>query len=742
MMRNQSQRCLVKNTGQANLGVGGCLISVHEPAEAASWIEDNWHNPLLAFIRNSGCGGPFAWMLSPAEPALAIFGSFEDPIVVNMAGSLADLSGFPTVIRPSSDNPALTLLSRETDPQSGFVQFGRAASNNEETRSDGDDEANTSRNENTPGDSGDGRRRDDNLNRAGSNNHGLNAVDEYKQHRGYKGGQKAGDGDGDGDGGGPTLMDGKWESQLHRTRVKLRLKLNDSHTYAVTIGYTFKFAINRETEIPIDFKDITRPLSQSEVIAFVDFKIETRPRETQVDRSYASIGFVAHRRKSIIEREFMHRGFDLPDKLYKHGQHQQIQRGIKAALGFSQGSPLATAAISYNQNNDAILEGTDNKVMPRCRVDYETGDEWDEGKKSYSSYNIAYQLQGMRLDAERSEFYPLEVRVGMGINLHPAGSEKPLPQISFINRNQVLIWISDPTSKTQIRGIVVLMNSYLDNIQTEEKLTINEQEEIDLEAGSLNKPQTKQEQHEPGTISLSIARVQNQSANSSNKFGAAAFIAKLSQRSSAAPPIDTCIPPDEYLARGWDVHNNQWRSVLWPALDKHFRAAALERTSPVWNIRCQWKQARAQQAIATNIQPRNRSTTRCTTRPQPPSMARGTKKDIPDEIKKLVVHLCTNRDLENKPTSGRELPGTSLRTKQSRQLHAAIPTPPCSSPSPRPDPRERVPQSLGRSAAITNQSVTVAGSAARPSWACCPPWLGDEVSPPVGDSPKLSLTSI
>jgi hypothetical protein len=274
-------------------------------------------------------------MLSPAEPALAIFGNFEDPIIVNMADSLADLSGFPVVIRPSSDNPALTLLcvqffiphlilrssrrSRETDPQNGFIQFGRAASNDEETRSDGDDEANTFGNENTPGDSGDGGQRDDDLNRAGSDNHGLNVVDEYKRHCGYKGGQEAGDGDGDG--GGPTSMDDKWESQLHRTRVKLRLKLNAFHTYAVTIGYTFKvkcifksvpvlssdkflqFTINRETEIPIDFKDITRPLSQPEVIAFVDFKIETRPRETQVDRSYASIGFVAHRRKSIIDRE-------------------------------------------------------------------------------------------------------------------------------------------------------------------------------------------------------------------------------------------------------------------------------------------------------------------------------------------------------------------------------------------------------------------------------------------------------
>jgi hypothetical protein len=55
-------------------------------------------------------------------------------------------------------------------------------------------------------------------------------------------------------------------------------------------------------------------------------------------------------------------------------------------------------------------------------VDYETGDEWDEGSKSYSSYNIVYQLQDIRLDAERSEFRPLEVRVGMGINLRPAVS--------------------------------------------------------------------------------------------------------------------------------------------------------------------------------------------------------------------------------------------------------------------------------------------------------------------------------
>jgi hypothetical protein len=95
---------------QANLGIGGCLISVHEPAEAAAWIEDNWDNPLLTSLQRRGCAGPFAWMLSPTEPALAIFGGFDDPIVGNMANLLVESSGFPVVIRPSGDNPGLTLL--------------------------------------------------------------------------------------------------------------------------------------------------------------------------------------------------------------------------------------------------------------------------------------------------------------------------------------------------------------------------------------------------------------------------------------------------------------------------------------------------------------------------------------------------------------------------------------------------------------------------------------------------------
>jgi hypothetical protein len=59
--------------------------------------------------------------------------------------------------------------------------------------------------------------------------------------------------------------------------------------------------------------------------------------------------------------------------------------------------------------------------MPKYIVDFEIGDKWDVENKSYSSFNIAYPAQKIRLDGEQHE-HPLEVKVGMGINLNPAVS--------------------------------------------------------------------------------------------------------------------------------------------------------------------------------------------------------------------------------------------------------------------------------------------------------------------------------
>ncbi|KAJ7224898.1 hypothetical protein C8J57DRAFT_1390645 [Mycena rebaudengoi] len=564
---------------QANHGTGGCLVSVHEPTEAASWMEDNWNDPVLTSIRNSGCGGPFAWMLSPTKPALAIFGAYNEPVVVNMAQTLAHSSGFPVVIRPPSDNPALTLLSHNTVPP----YFRSPDTSRDERRNnlDGSREEDTEvEDERSTGERGSG---------AEPNGNVLNLAEEYQL---LDGGFQGPGGEGGGGGGEPTTVDGKWEGPLHSTRVKLRLKLHrdTARTYAVTIGYTYKFSVNRDTNIPINLDDLSHALSQPEVLALVDLKIETRQRETQVDRSYANIGFLAHRKKSINDRQFFSRGFDQPDRILKHGQQRQGQRGFQGVVGFSHG-PMGTAALSHNRTNGTTLEGTDTKAPPKYRVVPEPGAEWDQDNKSYSSYDIVYEAQDTPLSDEQSESHPLEVRVGMGINLRPAGSKKLLPQISFVNRNQVLIWVSDPTSKAPIRGILVLMSNYLDNIRTEEELSIYEQGEFRLGTEPLNDLKFETEDHEPGTISISIAQVKKQDTPSLSKFRATVpnFITKRGRGSSVSNLTD--ISAHEYLARGWDVDNEEWRGVLWPALDKEFLAAGREETAPVWKVRFLWDRA-------------------------------------------------------------------------------------------------------------------------------------------------------
>lgn len=233
-------------------------MSIQEPAEAASWIEDNWDNPLLTSIRASGCGGPFACMLSPDTPAFALFGSYNDPVVVDMAESLADSSRFPVTIRATSDNVASNLLcaqlcvprsmlkyssrALDTDPHNEYVQFPDTGGTNDRTgRGLGDENEPVPEDERTPNETGNGGGRDNNPGDAETetNGHRLNTAERREPNR-VGGAQNSGGGDGGGGGGEPTTVDGKWESPLHRTRVKLRLKLNPDQTYAVAIGYTFK----------------------------------------------------------------------------------------------------------------------------------------------------------------------------------------------------------------------------------------------------------------------------------------------------------------------------------------------------------------------------------------------------------------------------------------------------------------------------------------------------------------------
>jgi hypothetical protein len=226
-------------------------MSIHEPVEAESWIEKNWNDPVLNSLRNSGCGGPFPWMLSPSKPALAIFGSYNEPVVVNMAQTLAHSSRLPVVIRPAGDNPALTLLYAQFSvahsiltkrprahdtAYNGYLGFNNEE--REERRHAHDEDGIMAEDEATPEEPGNGGRRNDDSNGTDELNMG-----EDHQLNGVDGGAQDGGGDGGGDSDdGLAMADDKWESPLHSTRVRLRLKPHRDTTgaYEVSIGYTLK----------------------------------------------------------------------------------------------------------------------------------------------------------------------------------------------------------------------------------------------------------------------------------------------------------------------------------------------------------------------------------------------------------------------------------------------------------------------------------------------------------------------
>ncbi|KAJ7630140.1 hypothetical protein B0H17DRAFT_541970 [Mycena rosella] len=321
-------------------GIEGCSVSVHEPVAAIAWIENNWEHPLLNSFQDKSCGGPLALMLSPQKPALALFGPYNDPSIATSAQSLAKLSGFPVVIRPLDENPVGTLLSDDSDL--GIVNLAEGGNQAVKVpHAGGHDTAPTDiempGNEGVAGTSDESGERgahdDDSHGQSedggdpGPDNGDTNGEMDCDRYLNHGGGYRAlggtGGGDDDDDGGGLTTTDDRWESHLHSTCLKLRLNLHGSKPYPISIAYDFKFQIIRVTDSPIDREQLTRDLSQPEVIALVDFKIENRPRETQVDRSYACIGFVAHRKESIRRRELY-----VPDNRVTHTYYlQSTSRG-------------------------------------------------------------------------------------------------------------------------------------------------------------------------------------------------------------------------------------------------------------------------------------------------------------------------------------------------------------------------------------------------------------------------------
>ncbi|KAJ7624735.1 hypothetical protein FB45DRAFT_1086610 [Roridomyces roridus] len=531
----------------------GSSISVHDSAAAASWIEYNWDHELLASVRESDYLGPIASMLSPDEPALTLFGaSTTDATVFNLARDLAELSGFPVILRDASEHPNLTLLDHNTNYGNERVHLNTNTDNgSNETEHEPSRDHEVFPEERIPGDPGDDERQPVNGPQAEVNS--TNAPKEMDPDRAD--GASFGAGGGGGGGG-------------------------DDGTAS-----TFSI-LPAEKSAPVDQDNLHLSIFRPEVIARADFNIVTPPGRAEIDRSYASIGFIAHRSKSISHRHDIPRGYEAPGRIHSEIKQTKFEKGIEGTAGWAQNSPTATGTLHARKSVTTTVSAMDDKVMPKCCVRTVPGDEWNTGEISYSSYNYEHEWPDKQLNYARGPGEPMEFKVGMGINVRPPA---PLPKISFVTQNQTLIWVADRKSKAKTRGILVLMSvssvffglreskshsmlhqSPFNGIQTSDQQYIDEEQEIDLERRS---PIESKDHRKLSSISLLIAQVEKQAPRR---------ILKLpSFNKPVHYPMDLRV--HEYLARGWDVDQEEWRRVIWPDLDKNFRAA--HEKDPVWRLK-------------------------------------------------------------------------------------------------------------------------------------------------------------
>ncbi|KAJ7121090.1 hypothetical protein C8R44DRAFT_736776 [Mycena epipterygia] len=550
---------------QKHVPEGGSTFSIHRSVRAEDWVERHHDTTLLKSMRSVGLGGPIATMMYPDVPALAIFGSVLDDRVLQLAKALSDVSEFVVMIRPVEDDP-LAKFTREIDAatnaeggHSTVVSPANSEYGTDEETGNGDmDESDT---EDSDDDFAVGEGGVFRLRGGASHQHGkCNIVEGPDPDYIVPSGIDRPDG-------------------FHRTRVKLHLQLHETCVYDVAIASKTSFKFQTEkSETP---HALTEPISRPQVLSCVDLKVETKPFEVLLDRSYSNLGFIVHRPKSIAGREYLPRGFEPPAATATRSTRKSTQSSGSLAVGLDTMQPTLMATASRSRT-------TGESPLPSCHVQEQIGKEWDSGDMSYSSYDVAWHP----MVQTNGSAHPVNIRFGMGIDFF--GKEERyiynLPTISHILRNQVILWVFDPELKAKVRGMVVLTSTYIPDIKIPEPLSILEDQVVDLAVNrsnlNLKNPPATDMAPSAHDAANSVAIGLFDERKDAVKSSMRKFMHRITPKSSRRATKQSALadlPLHEYVARGWDATNEQWRNTVWPKLDEGF-VDARGSSSAAWNL--------------------------------------------------------------------------------------------------------------------------------------------------------------
>ncbi|KAJ6534419.1 hypothetical protein B0H10DRAFT_132180 [Mycena sp. CBHHK59/15] len=234
--------------------------------------------------------------------------------------------------------------------------------------------------------------------------------------------------------------------------------------------------------------------------------------------------------------------------------------------------------------------------MPRCDLRWDMGQSWRGPEKDYKCYDVSWWPASNRHGIANE----MRVHFGLGMTILPNKRYAPgLPQISSILRNQIMVWVSDPTSPAKGRGILVLTSLYIANIQTNDTLTIYERISANLANHSnwVDDPPTAFENPTTHNAAMSVSVAALHRPDTRKTSGVLHKLRKLVKfPSSSGSKGNTVLqlPLYDAVSRGWDATNQRWIDVVWPSLNSKFQPPD-GKDPAVWKL--DWKTSIADREV-------------------------------------------------------------------------------------------------------------------------------------------------
>ncbi|KAJ6545392.1 hypothetical protein B0H19DRAFT_999126, partial [Mycena capillaripes] len=532
------------------LSNGGSILSVHSPDEALSWIEAHYEDPLLNTMRTQGLVGPIAAMLSPDLPTLVVFGSILNGWVLKAAKLLADFSQFRVMIRPLTDDPLRKWSAANSTPDlpsqiHTSIHQDKADISEEENSEveDGEDQDNMTSEEEMVSDT-------ENL----SNTDGVFRLRGGAQPRSEKYIPQKG--------------------PVHNLDIHLELQGHEAAPDAGTAHPSDHFPHKVSILCKLQFTVQSAYTDQSfngyrpQAVSWTKFIVASSSRGVQVlcDRSYGSIGFLVHEGMYISRCMRLDcDGFIQPKNTAKIVQTKTT--GFTSTAAVTGGmNTIGGAIFTINRTKANALEKQNDRVTPAWFVDYEDGDRWRTDEHSYWEQNVSFKQS----EDDMNRQHGMDVEYSMGINVANTESGNPeLPRISFITRNQTILWVPDKSLKSKGYGIIVLTSTYFPEIETINEVCMDERQIVELRGNSLtNIPQTDPaiKSSTPMSLSLAIAPTKDKPGilkRIANKLALKSLTRRKQTESQNIPTL----PLYDFKARGWDATTERWRMPVYPRLD-------------------------------------------------------------------------------------------------------------------------------------------------------------------------------